>query len=484
MRNYFLKRILIFIPTLIAISLLAFIISVSAPGDPVDRLLNISAQEGTISQQNQANEKLRLKLRKKYNLDKPLFYFRITTLAEPDTLYSIPVEEHQKTLRSFCRKYGNWPYIINYYDHLKETLKKLSAIEADSLTKERYSYTKINDIRNESVFDVLSLLETTEDELIEIKMDQLEQLFVDHAFLSPAEEEFNQTKEAYLSMLSHPQKWRSLIPVFHFFGLDNQYHLWIKGIITKGDFGVSYRDQQPIISRIMDHFWWSFSLTFLSIIIAYIISIPVGILAATWQHSLFDKASSYVVFMLYSLPNFFAGTLLLMLFANPDIFNWFPESGVLNPAEFNANWPFFKKLIHWAPYLVLPLITYTYGSLAFISRQMRINMLEVLHRDYIRTARAKGLKKTTIVIKHGFRNALLPIITIFSNVFPLAVGGSIIIETIFSIPGMGLEIYQSVLSYDYPMIVAVFTILGLMTLLGYLVADILYALVDPRISFT
>jgi len=115
---------------------------------------------------------------------------------------------------------------------------------------------------------------------------------------------------------------------------------------------------------------------------------------------------------------------------------------------------------------------------------MRIGMIEVVSQDYIRTARAKGLGEKKVILKHALRNSLLPILTVFASIFPVAIGGSVIIEVIFSIPGMGVEVYNSILNYDYPMIITVFTITGFLTMIGYLIVDILYAVVDPRISYS
>ncbi|MDC0202034.1 ABC transporter permease, partial [Flavobacteriales bacterium] len=212
---------------------------------------------------------------------------------------------------------------------------------------------------------------------------------------------------------------------------------------------------------------------------------PIGIYSAYRKDSNADKALSLILFILYSLPSFFVGTMLLLQFANPDYFAWFPESGIKDPLTFNKEWNIFNwdRIQHQAPYLVLPLITYTYSSFAFLSRIMRVGMIEVMSQDYIRTARAKGLSERTVILKHALRNSLLPIITVFAAIFPMSIGGSIIIEVIFSIPGMGFEIYQAILNSDYPMIIAFFTVTGFLTMLGYLVADILYALVDPRISY-
>jgi len=184
------------------------------------------------------------------------------------------------------------------------------------------------------------------------------------------------------------------------------------------------------------------------------------------------------------MPTFFVGTLLLLYFANPDNLSWFPVSGIQDPTSFDPDWNFWMKAKHRMPYLILPVITYTYGSFAFLSRIMRIGMIEVVSQDYIRTARAKGLGEKKVILKHALRNSLLPILTVFASIFPVAIGGSVIIEVIFSIPGMGVEVYNSILNYDYPMIITVFTITGFLTMLGYLIVDILYAVVDPRISYS
>ena len=212
-------------------------------------------------------------------------------------------------------------------------------------------------------------------------------------------------------------------------------------------------------------------------------SIPIGIYAAYKKDSKFDRSSSVILFILYSMPSFFVGTLLLYTFANPDVLVWFPESGWQDPSKFDENWSVFKKIAHHWPYMVLPLITYTYGSFAFLSRIMRVGMIDIMSHDFIRTARAKGLNEKKVVLKHALRNSLLPVITVFAAIFPMAIGGSIIIEVIFSIPGMGVEVYNSILNYDYPMIITVFTLSGFLTMVGYLVADLLYAVVDPRISY-
>ncbi len=495
MWQYILKRILQFIPTLILISLLAFAISVAAPGDPVERLLNMAQQEGAIGSQRMASEKLRADLRRKLGLDLPLFYFSIGTMADPDTLYKFPEKSHRAMLQRLTRQYGNWPDVEKYYHTLQAAIEKIGlfAQQHDTVLS-----TEEKDHLLQVQFNLRSLEEIPSHKIITHKLAETESL-LDTGHLTALLPIAHRLKQAYANIAKHARKWRTYIPRILWYGTHNQYHVWLFGNqpwfrkntdpakqrrgVLRGDFGISFRDQQPVIKRIIERFPWSFTLSIFSVFFAYLIAIPIGIYSAYRRDSWFDRASSVTLFILYSLPSFFVGTLLLVIFANPDVLDWFPEGGVQDPVVFDPNWPLWTKIQHWAPYLVLPLITYTYGSFAFLSRQMRVAMLDVINQDFIRTARAKGLPERVVVLKHVLRNSLLPIITIFANIFPMAIGGSIIIETIFSIPGMGLEIYQSILNYDYPMIVAVFTIFGVLTLVGYLFADIMYAVVDPRISY-
>ena len=308
-------------------------------------------------------------------------------------------------------------------------------------------------------------------------------------FLAHLSTPLSVVKSAREKMFSNATRWKNYIPNLQWYGGENQYHLWLFGNgknrhgLIRGDFGISYIDGQPIQDKIWKAVWISFSLSLISIFLAYLISIPIGIYSAYKKDSKVDRGLSLVLFILYSMPSFFVGTLLLLQFANPDHLSWFPVSGIQDPTLFDPNWSMWMKLKHRMPYLILPIITYTYGSFAFLSRIMRIGMIDVVSQDYIRTARAKGLGEGKVILKHALRNSLLPIITVFAAIFPMAIGGSIIIEMIFSIPGMGLEIINALQNYDYPMIITVFTLSGFLTMVGYLVADILYAVVDPRISY-
>jgi peptide/nickel transport system permease protein len=264
-----------------------------------------------------------------------------------------------------------------------------------------------------------------------------------------------------------------------FTGNGSQY---CEGVI-RGDFGKSYSTGLPVTETISRALPWSVFFTFVAVLLAYIISIPIGVKAASKRGSLFDRTSSVILFMLHSFPPFLMGIVLMVLFANPDNWNIFPSNGVEPTVGIDSSLGWWDRTMIRLPYFILPVICYTYSSLAFLSRTVRVAMLEVNTLDFMRTARAKGLSGRMLFYRHGLSNALLPIITVFANIFPAAIGGSVVLEYLFGIPGMGTEILAATQAGDFSMIVAVFTLAGFMTLIGYLIADILYSLADPRISF-
>ena len=263
-------------------------------------------------------------------------------------------------------------------------------------------------------------------------------------------------------------------------GLKNQYHIWTANVL-KLDFGNSFRDNQPVLDKIKERIPITLVLNLVSTFLAYIIAIPLGIFSAVKQHTFADRISTIIVFILYSLPNFWIGTMLIIFFGGGDFFSLFPYAGLYsNNYEYLTTFGKFKDIV-W--HLFLPIVVYTYGSFAYLSRQMRVGMLEVIRQDFIRTARAKGLTENIVIFKHALRNSLIPIITILAYILPAMIGGSVIIETIFTIPGMGSLAFEAITSRDYPIVMAVFTISAVLTLIGMLLADLLYSVVDPRITF-
>lgn len=479
MLNYILRRILIFIPTLFIISLLAFVISVSSPIDPV--AMSMAEDEGMVNDvQSYLNvQENRQRMRERFNLHLPVFYFRVASAAEPDTLYKIYDRDRRKSLGKLLSRSGNWPAVQAYHSSLHQ-LKlahiglRQQALELDTNRRQQ----AMDAIINSSAL-VNALLSIASPAGIENRFSQLDTLYQRAENLQSLTPFFERVKVNYEAVKNDTQIWKTYLPSFIWHGSQNQYHIWMTGILFYFDFGNSYKNMLPVSRRIGDLFFWSFIFTITSIVLAYFIAIPLGILGATWHGSKFDRITTVIVFAMDSLPGFWVATLLLVTFANPDVLNWFPSSfNEVRLGDESLLSSFFSDINR----LVLPLIAYTYGQIAFVSRLMRSSMLEVIRQDYIRTAKAKGLRRRFVLLRHALRNAALPLITSFAGILPALIGGNVILETIFSIPGMGREIFQACFDKDIPMIMAVFTLTGALAILGYLVTDLLYVLVDPRIK--
>jgi peptide/nickel transport system permease protein len=267
------------------------------------------------------------------------------------------------------------------------------------------------------------------------------------------------------------------------YGLDKpvyvQYATWL-GRVVRLDFGDSIKHHRPVIDLIGERLPITLTLNLISFVLIYAISIPMGVFSAVGRKRFLDRAGSILLLMLWSLPSMWVGQMLIGYFCGPPL-NWFPPAGLSsNDAE---QYPFFTWLVDRLWHLVLPVFCLTYAGFAYLTKLVRAGMLDNLRADYVRTARAKGLSNWAVIFRHALRNSIIPVITIMATLLPSMFGGSVIIERIFSISGMGLLAFEAVTTRDYNVVMGVATIAGFLNLLGLLMADIAYAIVDPRISF-
>ena len=746
MFQYIVNRILIFIPTFFAISLIIFGLSKMAPGDPVEVLLSDGPQGGSGGQSLLTIEEGYLIKAKKLGLDKPAFYFTFTSAAYPKDLYKIVKMEHRELVSRLISKYGNSDDVMKYYEQLRKVL--FIAVEIPETEK-------LYDIRRLIRRNVDELFKDFNEKTILFKLDTLKKAINSNynSALSDIKKEIPKLSETFSNVKKNVSKYKLYTPRIHFYGFDNQYHTWMfgdypwfqtvdssaylrveklyadisklnnrqdsisriqkpyiaknkqleefitandstkvfspkeidslvalkesiqinianfnraispllkeitvlnkeKDLLSKrvklytgkgflrGDFGSSYTNGLPVTKRLTDAVFWTLLMNIFSIIVSYIISIPLGVQSAHWKRNserfepllsleafigsilmvilfyaylnsaitanffysalisinvlfmlfallvkekanqgnltvnslgrfwfflisfrfmnladnsllilklmymwvwsflffvflllpliaklilisipiafwgikklrnkvtektqnfsitikgiyakgrFIDNLSTTVLFILYSLPSFWIGTLLIVFFTTKNygvMFDWFPTSGVQS-MEYanNPNTPFVTKYLDIFYHLFLPTFCITFSSFAYLSRQMRGAMLGVLRQDYIRTANSKGLSEHKVTWKHAFRNSLFPIITLFSSVFPRALSGAIAIELIYNIPGMGVLVLKAIGERDWPIVFTVAMLAAILTMIGNLIADILYAVVDPRISF-
>jgi len=285
-----------------------------------------------------------------------------------------------------------------------------------------------------------------------------------------------------VEIISDPSTEQGPLKEFYkLYGLDQPLHVqywnWLKRIVRL-DFGRSFAPHgRPVIHMIRERLPVTLALNVIEMLIMVALAVPVGVTSATRQYSTFDKSTTVFVFVGFATPDFWLAVMLQILLGVH--LGWLPISGLRLPV-----WeylPFWQQQWDFLSHLILPITVATFGGLAGYSRYMRQSMLEVIRQDYVQSARAKGLPESVVIGKHALRNAMLPIVTVLGLSLPGLIGGSVIIETIFALPGMGQLMVQAVFERDYPVIMGNLVIVASLTLFANLVADLSYGLIDPRI---
>ena len=266
-----------------------------------------------------------------------------------------------------------------------------------------------------------------------------------------------------------------------FMGLISGYFRWL-GNMLQGDMGTSFKYEKPVSQVIGENMWVSFAIAIIATVLQFAIAIPLGITSATHQYSKRDYAVTIFTMIGISLPTYFFAAIIVKVFSVE--LGWFPSSGLISGS---ATYPdtfggFMAKLLDMAHHLVLPILCTVILSLGGLMRYTRTNTLEVLSADYIRTARAKGLPENQVIYKHAFRNTMIPLVTLFAGILPGLFGGMMITEQVFGIPGIGQLAYLALKEGDVPFVMGYNMFLAILTVLGTLLSDIMYSLVDPRVK--
>ena len=454
MQKYILNRILLFIPTLLLVSIFAFLLSTMAPGDPAQRLIQADLDQQSkvdIEDQNFRYQQVAEKL----NLHFPRFYFSIKPLAYPDTLHRIlPLEKRAASI-ALIQRNGNWPSIQRFQ-------KTIEAVRKQH--------------QNDEQINALLARINLRSSFVEIEND-LKQFIT----LIP-EVQTTAPMKAFIEMQNEIQGWKKWIPSFQWNGLANQYHQWAKKFLT-GDFGISMRDGRPTKDKITEALKWTLSLNLLALFFVFLFSIPLGLYQAKKNNSLFDKITSQVFYVLFAIPIFWLATIFVVFFTTEEYgawTNWFPTVGLYIPS---FNQTFWQEWLHFSSKLILPIICIVLVSMAYLSKQMKNSVLDELSQNYIRTALAKGMSQNKVIRKHAFVNALFPMITILASALPASIASSVVIEVIFNIPGIGRMMLTSILAQDWPVVFSIVMLIALVTLISFLIADLLYAWVNPKVKY-
>lgn len=442
---FVLRRLQYLLPSLLVLTGLAFGMLECSPGDPVHSLLPNDFLQ--VNERPGAYDSLYYQVARQMKRDLPVFYCTFSNAALPDTLHRIVRRDQKAVQLALFKTYGHWPAVQAYYQAVRIAAYQ-SADAGDSsstLAKELLLKSEPRSINN-----YLQALGNTHP--IRLAWQQL------------------QTQAS--------ERWKTLIPRWQWHGRNNRYHQWLMGIL-QGDFGSSYLDRRSVSSKIFPALKWTMLLNGIALLLAYLIAIPIGLYAAYYAGSRFDRATTWLLFMLFSLPGFWVATLLSNFLTTPVYgLDLFPTMGLGDWDAASSGWTNLSRRV-W--HLFLPLLCLTYPALAFLSRQMRSATQQELSQAYVLTAQLKGLTVHQLLWKHVLRNALFPIITLLGGLLPSLLAGSVLIELIFNLPGMGWLLLEAIIAKDWPVVMAILLLNGVLTILGLLLADVLYHVADPRL---
>jgi peptide/nickel transport system permease protein len=481
--TYIIKRLFLMIPTFLAISLIVFTIVNFAPGNPGAK--QAGAEGGQQANTGEQRESYRI-FKEQFNLDKPVLLntrYGLTSEEVSDVMTNILNEdgsvspalriEAQETMENWGRyAVPALIDILNTSDNIaKRALasqrltinarKRMAGEFRKDLTAEQKAGNKIIAAEIESFKGKYFMAGESEDSKA---ISEEESKAFWNTWYDTNKDDFAYSGAEKISI----------------FFLDTRFaKYW--GNLIRLDFGISHLDKRPVLEKVFSKLKYSLSLAVTSVFLAYIISLPLGIWSAVNENSTSDRVVTLILFMLYSLPSFFVGVVLLNFFTIGSPLQIFPTAGFESIDTSNMTTIEHIKDVIW--HIFLPVLCMTYGALAALSRYARTGLLDTIRADFIRTARAKGLSEGVVIIKHAARNGMIPIITLLGTLLPVLIGGSVVIEVIFGIPGMGKMSFEAIMLRDYNVIMAILLIASSLTLIGMLISDLLLALVDPRITF-
>ena len=484
MFDYLVKRILIMIPTFLGVSLMIWLVMFLSPGEPGVSQKgpeDSQAEGGSLSDLESKNRAARL-FRENFKLNRPPFWNDWGALTSDQVRQELVVVKegmptHSPTrLKKARRNLEDWQkYAVRPLVELLESTKddpELQYVALQNLRQAAYTFRPTY---------AKGHIPTAEERKAEEEGAQQNRLIQKAEFsFSPkatAEDRAPVVKRWQSWFAENEDKYR--FEGFWYHLTDTQFGSYWGKLVT-GDFGQSMITKEPVTKMIFDRLKYSLSLALPAFLLAWILAIFLGVFSATNHGTKTDQSIGVVLFMLYSIPAFVMATLLQQWLAVD--MRKFPVSGFESQgAKTGLSTMAHLKDVLW--HITLPLICYTYGGLAYISRQARSGMLQVLKSDFVRTARAKGLKERTVVWRHAVRNGMMPIVTLLGTALPVLVAGSVFIETVFDIDGFGKLMITSILQKDYNVVMGIQLIVAALTLVGLLLTDLIYAAMDPRISF-
>lgn len=474
--KYIVKRIVLAIVILLGVSIIIYGLSRMMPTDYVDTQYQGPLAQGTMTQADIDH------IKELYGLNMPDAYLTLT-VGEGSKFAGTKVVENTKqdTYESevkYGKKYSDW-----YTGATSTSTNSAAAYENDDGIRVQLRQNGEILIGRVKSRDLIAPEEIKEDTKVEMKVVFLPEETGTFTLDVEEGEPYDYIRQIKVKLNDGTQfdiavDYRVATGGEKFVAVLDGYFTWL-GNMLKGDLGMSFKHKQPVAKVIFENMGISFAIAFIATILQFLIAIPLGIKAATNQYGVVDYTVTILTMMGISLPTFFFGAIVIRIFAVG--LGWFDPSGIVS-ASLPVGASFFTKLGDILWHMVLPMFTLVVLSVGSLMRYTRTNTLEALNADYVRTARAKGLSEKTVIYKHVFRNTMVPIVTLLAGILPSLFGGAMITEQVFGIPGIGQLAYQALVVADVPFIMGYNMFIAVLTVLGTLLSDLMYAVVDPRVK--
>lgn len=455
MIGYIVKRLIFVVPTIFVILIFSFVLKNLAPGDEVAAQLEVQGGGRDISKS--AYLFAYQELSNDLGFDLPQFYFGVRPSYYPDTLNRIMPKSKKLLMTSILRETKNWEEV----SALQKLLRK-AQLSLSKLPNQKRAYNEILKMHQDKSLVDLKYRVRTLSNMIDAS--------------SPA----NETVADLIDKINNIEYSNSFVyPTFRFYGGNNQFHKWILRILDSSK-NVSLVDGKPAFEKIMKAMKWTVSLSFISLFLVSFFALLLGYLQTLYLHSIFDSIVSFFLYVLLAIPTFWLASLLVIFFTTPEYGAWtniFPSIGI-KPSFVQQS--FFTQFLTNLKQLILPIFCLTLASISYLSIQFKSDLLSALKKPFVLMARAKGLSEEKVLAQHALPNALVPFITIITTSIPVLFTGSVIIEVIFNIPGVGQLLLYSAQQSDWPVVFSIVVIISIATILSYILGDVLLMLLYPK----
>lgn len=466
MLRYVCIRVLLIFPVFILISTIVYLLSTFSPGDRVKQYLDIYGT-GYSADEKISDEDYMITA-KKLNLDKPHFYFSIVPRYFPDTLHRIVIPDRKQLARMLLNETGSWSLVSEILNQTVELNKMKPDIHDDG------SHGQINE-KLAKIMDNASM----EEFLLDIKslenMAKKDSLSYISDFTSDISSLLGRARQEYFSK-------GAFIPKFVWNGTANRFHICFSKVI-RFDFGVSMVDGRKVIEKLSESFPLTFTYVILAYLFSFLFAVPLGLFSASKSKSIIVRFADSVLSSVYSVPLFWLSTLAVVFLTTDEVsgaLNIFPSIGI-GYSEPDASLT--DRLINAMPHFFLPALIVALYSAAYLSLLIRRNLEKEMSEVYFMSLLARGIPKKAVFLKHAFPNSMLSLITLVVMGFPAALAGSVVIEVVFNIPGMGRMLYDSLLRYDWNVVYTIVIFIGLLTYVFYIAGDVIYSLLNPKIRY-